>query len=249
MLADYTAFVTRMINQYEGPYCWDSGDPGGPTKYGITYIDLAEHRGQKRGTMAHWAPIVHAMTLQEAEDIYASKYARALQFNTLKPGTDVVMFDYGVNSGIGRPIHVAQAMVKQKSSGTLSPAVVNAINQIDANKFVDTMCDERMHYLKNLHTWRKFGHGWTARVTDLRSYAKHLIATSLPPQIIQTPPPLQPPVITELAPDPTVLQRTEHWVDALLHPTGKGVVSMETDPASMPVYLTEEGDNADSLLR
>ena len=52
--ADYTPFVERMIARYEGNYGWDAGDSGGPTKYGITCYDLAEHRNEKMTSMARW---------------------------------------------------------------------------------------------------------------------------------------------------------------------------------------------------
>ena len=76
MEENYSAFCSRMIKKYEGGYCWDKGDPGGPTKYGITCYDLAEHRGRKMSSMSTWAPIVRSMPLSEAEEIYAKKYAK-----------------------------------------------------------------------------------------------------------------------------------------------------------------------------
>ena len=48
----YLPFTARMINRYEGGYGWNRADPGGPTKYGITCYDLAEHRGLKMDSMA-----------------------------------------------------------------------------------------------------------------------------------------------------------------------------------------------------
>jgi hypothetical protein len=51
-LVTYKAFVDRMISKYEGGYGWDANDPGGPTKYGITCYDLAEHLGERMTSMA-----------------------------------------------------------------------------------------------------------------------------------------------------------------------------------------------------
>src|ERR1700731_2253082 len=98
MHSTYQVFVDRMIAKYEGGYGWDKGDPGGPTKYGITCYDLAEHRGKKMNSMSAWAPLVKAMTRVEADDIYFTKYARALRYDELPAGVDVVVLDYGVNS-------------------------------------------------------------------------------------------------------------------------------------------------------
>ncbi len=164
MQADYDPFVGRMIQRYEGPYGWNKKDPGGPTKYGITCFDLAEHMGQKMDSMARWAPIVQAMTLATAEAIYATKYAVAIGFNDLPAGCDVVVMDYAVNSGVGRGKRVLNAFRGDLSS---------------PKKFIDEVCAERlrfMHAIRGGSAWAEFGHGWQARVTDLQAYAEHLAA-------------------------------------------------------------------------
>src|SRR5215472_2184254 len=69
-------------------YGWDKSDPGGPTKYGITCYDLAEFMHEKMDRMARWAPIVNAMTLATADQIYQQKYAVQCDFNDLMAGAD-----------------------------------------------------------------------------------------------------------------------------------------------------------------
>lgn len=164
MQADYAPFADRMIHRYEGPYGWNRKDPGGPTKYGITCYDLAEHMGQTMDSMERWAPIVQAMTLETAEQIYATKYAVAIGFNELPAGCDVVIMDYAVNSGVNRGKRIRDAF---KADLT------------DPKKFIDEVCAERlrfMHAIRGGSAWAEFGHGWQARVTDLQAYAEHLAA-------------------------------------------------------------------------
>lgn len=176
MLADYRPFMDRMIPRYEGGYCWDKGDPGGPTNYGITCYDLAESRGQRMTSMSAWASPVRNMTLAEAEAIYVKKYAVGLHFNELPAGPDVAMMDYGVNSGIARPIHVARALVGLPP-GVMDNQLLDRILKSDPQLFVDQMCAERlrfMHSLKGGAMWQRFGHGWGARVADLKVYGDHL---------------------------------------------------------------------------
>jgi lysozyme family protein len=74
--------------KYEGNYCWDKGDSGGPTKFGITCYDYAAYKHQKMNSMSAWAPKVRAMTLPEAEDIYITKYATKTRFYELNSGKD-----------------------------------------------------------------------------------------------------------------------------------------------------------------
>jgi lysozyme family protein len=185
-LSTYKAFVDRMIGRYEGGYGWNRKDPGGPTKYGITCFDLAEYRGQKMDSMARWAPIVAAMTLDEAEAIYRKKYATGIRYDDLPAGTDAVMMDYAVNSGVSRPIIVARRMLNVPGSSRLDQPLLDAIKKVDPSWFVKTMCAERlqfMHSIRNGSAWAEFGHGWAARVSDLQLYCLHLaqpVATPAP---------------------------------------------------------------------
>jgi lysozyme family protein len=160
MKENYSAFCDRMIKKYEGGYGWDKGDSGGPTKFGVTCYDLAEHRGQKMDSMKRWAPIVMSMPLSEAEDIYANKYAKKTRFNDLNGGKGTVMFDYGVNSGTARPIRVAQKMLGKTVNGVFSNSLKDAINDCDAKWFINGMKQERltfMHNIKGGSMWQTFG--------------------------------------------------------------------------------------------
>jgi lysozyme family protein len=171
----YDAFLTRLIKRYEGGYGWDKGDPGGPTKYGITCYDLAEHRGEKMTSMSAWAQKVKDMPLTEAEDIYWIKYAVGVNYNALPAGPDVVMLDYAVNSGVERAVLVARELVKMPGSNKqVDPTLTAAIARAGPQWFIEAMDKERlgfMHRIKNGAAWKEFGGGWGARVNDLDLYA------------------------------------------------------------------------------
>lgn len=172
---DYQPFVERMINRYEGGYGWDRNDPGGPTKYGITCYDLAEFMHQTMDSMARWAPIVKAMSLATADEIYQEKYATACAFNALNVGCDCVVFDFGVNSGPSRAIRYSQHIVNVNIDGILGPITLQAINAHDPVDFVRELCAVRLSFLESLGTWSEFGTGWSNRVADLRAYSLQLI--------------------------------------------------------------------------
>jgi lysozyme family protein len=179
MRENYPAFVDRMITRYEGNYGWDKADRGGPTKYGITCWDLAQHRHQKMDSMQRWAAIVRAMPLREAEDIYEVKYASAVHFDELDSGKDVVVFDTEVNSG-NRGIKIAQRVVKVSQDGVMGPITLAGIKDYDAHRFINEYCDARMAFLRGLDNWGTFGGGWTRRVKDLRGYALGLLEPQKP---------------------------------------------------------------------
>lgn len=191
MQADYAAFIDRMIDKYEGGYGWDKSDPGGPTNFGITCYDLAEHRDQKMDSMTRWAPIVKAMPRSEARAIYATKYATWLQFDALPPGPDCCMLDYGVNSGKGRPVRVARALLGKGTGDRMTLDLLREISVADAKWFVESMCKERLHFMHQIRggsAWTTFGKGWLRRVNDLEAYCEHLIGkTATPPPAPTTP--------------------------------------------------------------
>jgi lysozyme family protein len=145
----------------EGGYSNDPDDAGGPTKYGITIADVRKYI-KKDAT----AEDVKALTEDEAKVIYKQRYWDALNCDNLPSGVDYTCFDYGVNSGIGRP-KVALNKFKDKTGADL----INAIN------------DERMDFLKGLvskkPSQQKFMKGWTARVNSVRSKSLDLAKSTV----------------------------------------------------------------------
>jgi lysozyme family protein len=180
----YAPFVERMISKYEGGYGWNKKDPGGPTKYGITCYDLAEHMGQKMDSMERWAPIVRAMTLETADAIYKAKYASGVRYDDLPAGVDACMLDYGVNSGCSRAVLSARAIMKLPGRGTMDQPLLDAIKKVDPRIFIHAMCAERLHFMQAIRggsAWAEFGGGWGRRVADLQAYCDHLVVGGAAP--------------------------------------------------------------------
>lgn len=171
MQVDYQPFIDRVIQKYEGGYGWNKKDAGGPTKYGITWRDLAEHRHQPATSAADWAQRVKDMPLSEAEDIYRTKYAVGVTFDGMLAGEDCCTLDYAVNSGVSRGNLVKYEIYKKYTTSIL------------AADFVNRMCDERLQFMKAIRggaDWAEFGHGWGARVADVRAYSLHLVTVGAP---------------------------------------------------------------------
>src|SRR6185312_10391747 len=155
MKQNYNDCLQRVLKD-EGGYTNDPNDSGGPTNFGITIADYRKYIN-KNGT----AEDVKSMSVDEAKIIYKARYWDALGCDKLPSGVDYTCFDYGVNSGLGRP---RKALQRFKSlSGT---QLINAIN------------DERVSFLRALEAERpkdkKFDKGWMARVNRVRSYSKQL---------------------------------------------------------------------------
>ena len=156
MTATNREFSIKKTLGYEGGYCNDPGDPGGPTKYGITIIDV-------RLYVKHDATAadVKALTVAQAIDIYRAKYWAKVDGDNKPDGVDFATFDYGVNSGVGR-----------------GNKVFAKVSTADAVATVKAICGERLSFLHGLRTWRLFGKGWGPRVADVEATGVKMALTA-----------------------------------------------------------------------
>jgi lysozyme family protein len=170
-----------LLLAHEGGYTNHTSDPGGPTNFGITIFDYRKY--VKPGATA---ADVKAMKLDEAKAIYRAKYWDAQRCSELPAGVDYAVFDYGVNSGIGRSGKVLRRVLKlTDNSSIVNDAVVAAARATDAKMLIVALCDERLRFLQSLKTWSVFGAGWGRRVAEVRAAA--LVMAS--PVVIHPPPP------------------------------------------------------------
>lgn len=175
MRENYDESLRRLL-KHEGGYTNHPSDPGGPTKYGITIHDYRKYVN-KSGTAAD----VKAMTLEQAMGIYRARYWDSQKCDLLPSGVDYAIFDYGVNSGIGRSGKVLRRLLGMPdNTHVITNAVVSAANKRDAAELVKAICDERLAFLKRLRTWPTFGKGWGRRVAEVRAHALKLAGN--PPQ-------------------------------------------------------------------
>lgn len=157
--------IFPLLIQSEGSvYEDDPDDPGGATKYGITFDRLRLWRAK---------PItkndVRALTLDEAKEIYrSSHYWGHVRGDSLPAGLDYTVFDFGVNSGPARAVRMLQTMIGAKPDGDFGPASFKALEAYIATHGLKSTIYRyntgRRNFLKGLKTFWKYGRGWIARV-------------------------------------------------------------------------------------
>ncbi len=158
-----------LLLEHEGGNDDDPRDPGGRTSRGILQSEWNEWRLTHPGLPSD----VWQAPQSQVEAIYKEKYWDALDCDSLPPGVDYCLFDYGVNSGIGRA-----RRVQKQFSGVTNPT-----------KLINVICDERLNYLQGLDTWSTFRKGWTQRVKDVRATSLAMAGqTDAPAPIPQTVP-------------------------------------------------------------
>jgi lysozyme family protein len=162
----YDASLQRLLI-HEGGYSNHPADPGGPTNFGIT---IGDYRRYVKPDAT--ASDVRAMRLEEAKAIYRSKYWDAMRCDDLPAGLDYAVFDYGVNSGIGRAGNVLRRILHlPATTSSVTGDVTRAAEAVDAKQAIAALCDERLTFLQHLRTWPVFGRGWGRRVAEVKAAA------------------------------------------------------------------------------
>jgi lysozyme family protein len=153
---------------HEGGYVNHPKDPGGATNKGVTqrvYDDYRLHRGMAPRSVRHIQPT-------EIEDIYRRQYWDAVRCDDLPAGVDYCVFDLAVNSGTNRAARFLQRAVGVLEDGKIGPITIAAVKNVPPALLVDSICDERICFLRSLGTFATFGKGWTRRVSDVRDHSK-----------------------------------------------------------------------------
>jgi lysozyme family protein len=181
----------RRLLIHEGGYTNHPSDPGGPTNFGITIADYRKY-AKPDATAAD----VRAMSVDEAKAIYRKRYWDAQRCDELPGGVDYSVFDYGVNSGIGRSGKVLRRVVGLPDDRSVVTDQVLAYTRArDPKVLIAAICDERLAFLKSLKTWPVFGHGWGTRVAEVKTVslalagaAQGVTPSPAPAAIAGTPP-------------------------------------------------------------
>jgi lysozyme family protein len=163
----------KRVLLHEGGYSNHPSDPGGPTNFGITIYDYRRYVKP-----AATAADVRTMKVDDAKQIYRTKYWRAMRCDELPAGLDYAVFDYGVNSGTTRAAKVLQRILGLADDGKMTDAVIAAVKTSDATKLVVALCDERLRFLQSLKTWPVFGGGWGRRVAEVKAAALAMVSAS-----------------------------------------------------------------------
>jgi lysozyme family protein len=150
----------RWIGLSEGGYVNHPDDPGGATDRGIT------QRTYDAWNKAQGLPQkpVRGISKATAEEILAEQYFAPVWFDRLPDGLDYAMADYAVNSGPARAVKELQRILGVAVDGVMGAETFGAVQDHDAERLIEELCQRRMDFLRRLHHWPTFGKGWTRRV-------------------------------------------------------------------------------------
>jgi lysozyme family protein len=164
-----------LVLKSEGGFVNDPRDPGGATNKGVTIATYRQYV-KSNGTVAD----LKALTTAQAGIVYKKQYWDAVRGDDLPDGVDYSVFDFAVNSGPSRSAKMLQGVLGVVQDGQIGPATLSAVKGKAQSSIINTLCDNRLSFLKRLPTWGTFGKGWSSRVASVR--AESLKMTGQAPQ-------------------------------------------------------------------
>lgn len=163
----------QIIDEWEGGYSDHPDDPGGPTKYGISFVTLRLARG--RATVAD----VQELTKDEAITIMVEQYYDRL-FDDLPEPIRLHLFDASINHGPRRAVKLWQTALNREGrdlavDGIFGPKTLAASRmaaEASVNAIANALVDQRIrlyvHLVAAEPSQLAFLNGWIERALSHR---------------------------------------------------------------------------------
>jgi lysozyme family protein len=161
MQENFNPSLVRVL-VYEGGYANNPKDPGGATMKGITQGTYNSWRAR------HGLPTspVKGIGDDDVSAIYKADYWDRMDCDEMAAGVDFCLFDAAVNSGVGGATTWAEGVCGLDPDGDFGPKIKAAILAMDPETFIREFNSRRLGTLQRLPTWKTFGHGWAARISN-----------------------------------------------------------------------------------
>ena len=117
MKNNYVIALTHVLKS-EGLWSDDPQDSGGATMKGIT---LSTYREWKRNPHISKEEL-RVIPDEEVYNLYKELYWNKVQGDYLPAGVDYAVFDFAVNTGVGRATKLIQEAIVVTADGVLGPA-------------------------------------------------------------------------------------------------------------------------------
>lgn len=153
---------------HEGVYSNDPRDPGGETKYGITWktLRIAIDRGIVPNTTT-----IKDLDLDTARKIYAAIYWVPIRGDELGPPLDEFLFDFAVNSGLNVAVLALQRAAGVLLDAHLGPKTLEAVRAKRSRDVLRLLFVERAMVYARSPKDEIYGHGWFGRLFDCTDQA------------------------------------------------------------------------------
>ena len=118
--------------------------------------------------------VIKALTQEDVEPIYRSRYWNKCQADSLPSGIDWMVFDWAVNSGPKRASQALQRAVGSIADGVIGPNTLDAVARCNEVDTIDKIHAEREIFYRSLRTFDVFARGWLRRNDETMEQATNL---------------------------------------------------------------------------
>ena len=161
----------ELVLQHEGGYTNHPSDPGGRTNLGVTQRVWENYVGHQVDEQA-----MRSLTKEVVAPLYRKQYWDAVQGDKLPCGADYLAFDFAVNAGAFRSIKTIQRALNITADGIIGPVTIKAIQETNAEEFIDNFTDAKESFYKSLANFQTFGRGWFNRSAKSKKAAERMLA-------------------------------------------------------------------------
>lgn len=160
--------------KWEGGWSNHKDDPGGPTMKGIILSVFAAARGvpvPPKGSPAYQALCNELRMISSAEvtAIYRRNYWDPLRCDDLPAGLDLVVFDFGVNSGISRSAKALQKVLGVTIDGHIGELTISTVADHDTAELCTALLNERRRFIRQIKHYPSFAKGWERRIDGVEN--------------------------------------------------------------------------------
>jgi lysozyme family protein len=170
MKENFTFALNALLSDNrEGGYSNHSSDPGGITNCGVTKLVWEEWVGHSVDEKA-----MRALTPAIVAPLYKKKYWDKVAGDSLPSGIDHAVFDFAVNSGVGRAAKFLQKEVGATEDGAIGPITLTKVAAQNQQKLIAAYNAARLAFLYQLPIWETFRGGWARRVVEVTAEASSM---------------------------------------------------------------------------
>lgn len=161
----------EMLLKHEGGFVDHPKDPGGMTNLGVTKAVYDKWIGRESSEAE-----MRALTQKDVAPIYKQQYWDRCKCDDLPAGIDWSVFDWCVNSGVGRSAKTLQRIIGAKQDGGIGPKTLALLSEHEPEKIIRKMYDERQDFYQSLETFKTFGKGWTKRNKETKEMSLEMMS-------------------------------------------------------------------------
>ena len=159
-----------LVLQHEGGYVNHPSDPGGRTNLGVTQRVWEQYVGHKVDEAE-----MRSLTKEMVSPLYRKEYWDAVHGDKLPCGADYLAFDFAVNAGSFRCVKTIQRALNITADGVIGPVTVKAIQDTNAEDFINNFSAAKESFYRGLTTFPTFGKGWLNRVAESKKTAEGML--------------------------------------------------------------------------